>query len=247
MGQRLNLEIVTHDENGDVRVLANSYYHWSGYTITATMMVSQIVETLCWLEENSELNLDSNHNQDILLAIRLLELTGAGLDAYECKDENGTIAKSSFDVAKELFPSGEFIESRDRNAGLIDITPEGIAMTRKWEDAMVAVYLDTKVVDFSGCLIMMDIDEYLDCYYGCVNDTYANRSVMVLPRVKVDLSDCNYCEMMTFEQFYIFADIVNDMEKWNYGDAIFYQPVFEDVDGVFMETKKPMILSLITC
>lgn len=39
MGQRLNIEIVK-----DKKVLANCYYHWSGYSNSAVNLAIQIIE-----------------------------------------------------------------------------------------------------------------------------------------------------------------------------------------------------------
>ena len=41
MGQRLNIEII---ENG--KVLANAYYHWSGYTSSSLELTQEILEAI---------------------------------------------------------------------------------------------------------------------------------------------------------------------------------------------------------
>ncbi|MBR6688789.1 MAG: hypothetical protein IKL68_02095 [Clostridia bacterium] len=105
MGQRLNIEIV---KNGGV--LANSYYHWSGYSNSAVDLTIKIIEAFdyvkrCKVEEYIK-------NQDLLFAIRLLETTGAGLNDIEgtrkvledqtmnlklqpCKDRNEGIIRNN--------------------------------------------------------------------------------------------------------------------------------------------------------
>lgn len=47
MGQRLNIEIV----NGDT-CLANAYYHWSGYTLSACDLTMKILDAMGNLDQN---------------------------------------------------------------------------------------------------------------------------------------------------------------------------------------------------
>ena len=70
MGQRLNIEIRKNDE-----VLANAYYHWSGYTSSSIELTSEILK-----------NIDNvNFDNDVVKAVKLLEITGAGLTSSEEK------------------------------------------------------------------------------------------------------------------------------------------------------------------
>ena len=82
MGQRLNIQIeATDTDTNETKVLANCYYHWSGYTSSAMELVNEMV--------NSGI-----YNLDILdpveKAIRLLEATGAGLTEDELTDTYNT-------------------------------------------------------------------------------------------------------------------------------------------------------------
>lgn len=70
MGERLNLEIW---HNG--KVLANAYYHWSGFTYCA---VSVVTDALKYIKSNP-----AENNNILLYAIRALEATGAGLTDRE--------------------------------------------------------------------------------------------------------------------------------------------------------------------
>ena len=65
MGQRLNIQF--EDNTG---VLANAYYHWSGYTSSAMLLTNQII--------SSDL-IDDTSISNKVKAVKLLELTGAGL------------------------------------------------------------------------------------------------------------------------------------------------------------------------
>jgi predicted nucleotidyltransferase len=64
MGQRLNIEIIE-----DGKVLANAYYHWSGFT-RASLELTYII-----LEATKRIN----YNDRLVNAIKLLEVTKAGL------------------------------------------------------------------------------------------------------------------------------------------------------------------------
>lgn len=45
MGQRLNLEIL-ETKNGVDNILANAYYHWSGYTSSAIRLTEKAIESI---------------------------------------------------------------------------------------------------------------------------------------------------------------------------------------------------------
>lgn len=117
MGQRLNIEIV---KNG--RVLANSYYHWSGFSNSAINLVIQIIQHYEYIKKyNVEKYIK---NQDLLLAIRLLEETGAGLN-------NTDIARN---ILKDETMNLKLKECQGRNEGIIGIIQEDIEETRaKWD------------------------------------------------------------------------------------------------------------------
>ena len=73
MGQRLNIEMKSKG-----KVVANCYYHWSAYTMTALQLTKEIISNFD----------DIKVDDDVKRAVKLLELTGAG---YSDRD-NGLIA-----------------------------------------------------------------------------------------------------------------------------------------------------------
>ena len=73
MGQRLNIQF----EN-NTGVLANAYYHWSGYTSSAMLLTNKII--------SSDL-IDDTSISNKVKAVKLLELTGAGLTRDELNDD----------------------------------------------------------------------------------------------------------------------------------------------------------------
>ena len=78
MGQRLNIQIEANNpDTNETKVLANCYYHWSGYTSSALELVYEVVSSGIY-------NLDIS--DPVEKAIRLLEETGAGLAKDELTD-----------------------------------------------------------------------------------------------------------------------------------------------------------------
>ena len=126
MGQRLNIQIEANNtDTHEIVVLANCYYHWSGYTYSAMELVKEIVES-------------GIHNLDILdpveKAIRLLEATGAGLSGDELTD---TYNEPKYRVAS------------NRNSGLIAIPETGTNRVAGWEESRVAINLTTGSINMS--------------------------------------------------------------------------------------------------
>ena len=126
MGQRLNIQIEANDtDTNETKVLANCYYHWSGYTSSAMELVKEIVES-------------GVYNLDILdpveKAIRLLEATGAGLAGDELTD---------------TYYAPKYKVSSDRNKGLIAISEEGKKSTVKYEESRVTINLTTGSINMS--------------------------------------------------------------------------------------------------
>ena len=126
MGQRLNIQIEANDtDTNETVVLANCYYHWSGYTSSAMELVNEIVDS-------------GIYNLDILdpveKAIRLLEATGSGLAGDELTD---------------TYYAPKYKVSSDRNKGLIAISEEGKKSTVKYEESRVTINLTTGSINMS--------------------------------------------------------------------------------------------------
>lgn len=131
MGQRLNIEIVKKG-----KVLANSYYHWSGFSNSAVNLVIRIIQNYEYIKKH---NVEGYiKNQDLLFAIRLLEETGAGLN------DINTVRKILKDETMNL----KLKECRGRDEGIIGITQEDIEETRDWEEGRVSIDIENKTIDF---------------------------------------------------------------------------------------------------
>ena len=141
MGQRLNIQIEANDtDTNETVVLANCYYHWSGYTSSAMELVNEIVDS-------------GIYNLDILdpveKAIRLLEATGAGLAEDELTDTYNT---------------PKYKVSTNRNDGLIAISEEGTNRVAEWEESRVTINLTTGSINMSD-MFYDETDEFSSAVY----------------------------------------------------------------------------------
>lgn len=131
MGQRLNIEIVKKG-----KVLANSYYHWSGFSNSAVNLVIQIIQNYEYIKKY---NVEGYiKNQDLLFAIRLLEETGAGL-------ENINVARN---ILEDETMNLKLKQCHGRDEGIIGITQNDIEETRLWEEGKVSIDIENKTIDF---------------------------------------------------------------------------------------------------
>ena len=138
MGQRLNIQLeIDIPNSGDRQVLANAYYHWSGYTSTAYELVKAIADSPYCCE-------DCTFTDPVEKAIRLLEATGAGLTEDEFTD---------------TYPESKYKLFTNRNNGLIAISEKGIKETQNWEEARVTINLTTGMVDMGGVYYLDEVDE----------------------------------------------------------------------------------------
>lgn len=141
MGQRLNVEIVSNE-----KLLANAYYHWDAYTGISLRRTESILDKLNAMQEPVKDDLD--------LAIKLLESTGAGVNAVE---RNYILADP--ELSKYL-PINECV---DRNEGILSITQEGMQNTRYWEEGRVTIDIGKRTILFR-VYWKMTKEEYLDTF-----------------------------------------------------------------------------------
>lgn len=166
MGQRLNIEI--KDEG---KVLANAYYHWSGYTSSALELIQLILESL------EKVNFENN----VIKAIKLLEETGAGL------------VNEELEYAKKIFKSKNisFSECISRNEGLISITEEGIEKNRYWEESRVEIDLVNKTIKFDA-VFKISIEEY--------EEEYVDEDVEDIPIYEIDFNSIQFNSFLMFKE-----------------------------------------------
>ena len=124
MGQRLNIEIV----NGETS-LANCYYHWSAYTVSALELTRRIIRAYY----------DSKSIVGLKMAVELLEATGGGVSELE---------RAGIQKCAERFGHIKFRDATSRNDGLISVTEEGKDETREWEEGCVTIDLNSETFKF---------------------------------------------------------------------------------------------------
>lgn len=137
MGQRLNIEIV--DGN---TVLANAYYHWSGFTFPALELTAEILKGMDKVSSENKLK----------QAVELLELTGAGVN----DEEWARIESDSSGKFDELV----FREAKNKNSGFISVTEEGMLETETLEEGRVSIDPERKMISFDvvDCLSMEEYE-----------------------------------------------------------------------------------------
>lgn len=131
MGQRLNIEIVK-----DNKVLANSYYHWSGFSNCAINLAKEIIQNYEYIKKYKVEPYIKD--KDLLFAIRLLETTGAGVCSI----------KSTRDFLEDKTQNLKIQECEGRNEGIISITAPDIEDTRNWEEGRVTIDIADETIDF---------------------------------------------------------------------------------------------------
>lgn len=141
MGQRLNLGI---RKKG--KILANAYYHWSAYTASAYDIILY-----------ADTYLVSHPNEpDLLKAIRALESTGAGLEEQEFE-----YVSSRRDLCRQIFNV-----AKDRNEGLLAISPKGIKDTEDWAEETAYIDIDDPENPkfYFWVVWAMDEDDFMEEY-----------------------------------------------------------------------------------
>ncbi len=140
MGQRLVIDI--KDFRGNC--LANAYYHWSGYTDSALELTSVILNAHMDGDIKKKVEKERNQFDKVLYAVKLLEVTNAGLQAVK----NGEDSKSELEVMQSRYPHIVFNKDKNRNDGLICVTEDEMDNSRNYEEAHVDIFIDSEVVDF---------------------------------------------------------------------------------------------------
>lgn len=130
MGQRLNLEIVYGDN-----VLANSYYHWSGFTRSSLEVARKALEVFD--------DTRTKGYERYELALDMLEHTGAKFGQQELNAWNSV---EFFALFTKIDKKKRNVDNANRNDGFIAITSYGINDTREWEEARITIDIKNKNV-----------------------------------------------------------------------------------------------------
>lgn len=138
MGQRLVIEI----KEGDT-VLANAYYHWSGYTETSLNLLNEVMNK--GILNNIPIKFSKRDEQ--LYAIKLLETTGA------------KILEEDFKIATLKFPMNEFETSKNKTDGLIAFSEKNINKNMDSAEAIISIDLKSRTIDIGGIYNYENLDE----------------------------------------------------------------------------------------
>lgn len=138
MGQRLVIEI----KEGDT-VLANAYYHWSGYTETSLNLLNEVMNK--GILNNIPIKFSKGDEQ--LYAIKLLETTGA------------KILEEDFKIATLKFPMNEFETSKNKTEGLIAFSEKNINKNMDSAEAIISIDLKSRTIDIGGIYNYENLDE----------------------------------------------------------------------------------------
>lgn len=198
MGERLNIEI--HNKG---KILANCYYHWSGFSNSAAQLAQKIIHEIV---NNAKFRPES----DLLYAIRLLELTGGGLTEEEVK----------YAKYKDELKDFEFANCNGRNNGLISISPTGIGETRNWQEHALYIYLDENRMNFK---VFWSKDKW-EWEKERKDDYEEDVKATELEVIDINFDDIKFEEIDKFVEFvnsHLKDAFVTTLDKWKVYDMIY--------------------------
>ena len=138
MGQRLVINIIE-----DNKRIANIYYHWSAYTVSALVEAKDLI--------NSGVFAGNSGKALQLNLIRYIESVGGCIDGGADSEE--------YQAISEMFPDEVFKADGSRNAGLIAITPDGMEQLESWAEGILEINLDTDMI-YNSVYCLADLEEY---------------------------------------------------------------------------------------
>lgn len=156
MGQRLNLEF----QYGD-KVIANAYYHWSGYTIDS-------LEELLAVSELMEY--DNIHDEKSAI-IELVNVFDNKLSPYS------GLTLDSLDEVKKYIPEHSGVKNiLNENCGVLSISEKGMNYIREWADSILKYDIKNKKIIGSTGVFEIDLNdqtiEFLDGLNEITSDDY---------------------------------------------------------------------------
>ena len=141
MGQRLVINIIKDDER-----IANIYYHWSAYSISALEEAKKLIDSGVFDEDCSVKELQ-------LKLVRLIESFGGCIDGgYNSKE---------YLAISEMFPDENFKHGGSRNNGLIAITENAMNDIEGWAEGTIDINLDDDYI-YNSVYCVETLKEYND-------------------------------------------------------------------------------------
>ena len=175
MGERLNIEI----KKGD-KLLANSYYHWSGYTSSSLELTEMILQNIDKIQCENE----------VINAVKLLEITGAGLTDREIEWAKENIHNFSNYKIKECL---------GRNEGLIGISENEMAQTERWEEERVEIDILNRKVKFDAIWIITREEYKADYEDDSEEELYDD-----IPIYDIDFYNISFDDFPEFKKLIMF-------------------------------------------
>lgn len=139
MGQRLVINIIK-----DNKRIANIYYHWSAYSISALEEARRLIDSGVFDESYSVKELQ-------LKLVRLIESFGGCIDGGKDSEEYQKIC--------DMFPNKTFKETGDRNEGLIALSDDGMDKIEGWAEGIIDINLDEGMI-YNSVFCCETLDEF---------------------------------------------------------------------------------------
>lgn len=221
MGQRLDIELFAGNKS---QMMANCYYHWSAYTLSALLTVKAVIENYYKIK-------DEYKDDPFMLAVKCFEIPDY---SFKMNEETGELervqvyaglCKSSHKLMKFLYPDTEIHEGADRNVGLISIHPSDVKETRDWEEGRARVYLDAEEFSLDIWFDMSEeefIEDLLDNYPECD----VKRELSHIPKIPDDIP-------INEDRFPYGLIPFKDIDKIiEFAESFSYRPMEVDPDNV---------------
>lgn len=162
-------------------MIANCYYHWSAYTVSALETVKAIIDNYYKIK-------DQYKDDPFMLAVKCFEIPDYSFSVndetgqYERKLIYAGLSKRSERTMKFLYPDTEIHPAVDRNVGLIGIHPSDVKNTRYWEEGRAKIYLDSE--EFSSDIWFdMSEEEFIEDLLYNYPECDVKRELSYIPKI----------------------------------------------------------------
>ena len=166
MGQRL---VVSIEHSG--KCLAQIYYHWSAYTVSALYKTQQIVDCIYNHKDETEKQLQ-------LRLIRFCQENGGGVRGDDAE----------FEYIQKQFPN-EILkkDGYSRNNGLIAISEQGMDDLQSWSEGDVTIDIDEDVIYFGIYASYESLEEYNEERKEWDDEDFEELTLEEIPDIGYDL------------------------------------------------------------
>lgn len=201
MSERLNIEIHYKD-----KVLACVKHRWGGYTMSASTVTAEIIQSIVEHRKNKKMTDEEMLN----LSVRLLVETGATFMDGEKEVFMGLSSDESLylDTQEESFGDG-----------CIAVSEEGKSWIRETEEARVEVHLDDDTINFNVVYFLGDEDGFKADLKNTYDKREANQLIKKYQKKGVPCI-VNNLEKISFDDFLKFD---NELENLYEKDEVYFK------------------------